>query len=127
MGNLRTLQILEQVLGKSKHNSHTGEVGFHCPFCKHHKRKFNIHIETEKWQCWVCSAKGRTIASLFRKLNVSQEIMNRLSKIVGKVINAANSKNMMIYLCHWNIHHYILPTKIVQNIKTLCTILQKEE
>ena len=92
MGNLRTLQILEQVLGKSKHNSHTGEVGFHCPFCKHHKRKFNIHIETEKWQCWVCSAKGRTIASLFRKLNVSQEIMNRLSKIVGKVINAANSK-----------------------------------
>ena len=48
MGNLRTLQILEQVLGKSKHNSHTGEVGFHCPICKHHKRKFNIHIETEK-------------------------------------------------------------------------------
>jgi len=92
MGNLRTLQILEQVLGKSKHNSHTGEVGFHCPFCKHHKMKFNIHIETEKWQCWVCSAKGRTIASLFRKLNVSQEIMTRLSKIVGKVISTVTSK-----------------------------------
>ncbi len=92
MGNLRTLQILEQVLGKSKHNSHTGEVGFHCPFCKHHKRKFNIHIETEKWQCWVCSAKGRTIASLFRKLKVSQDIMSRLAKIIGKTISSSTTK-----------------------------------
>jgi len=92
MGNLRLIQILEQVLGKSKQNSQTGEVGFYCPFCKHHKMKFNIHIETEKWQCWVCSAKGRTISSLFRKLNVSQEIMNRLSKIIGKVITTISSK-----------------------------------
>lgn len=92
MGNLRTLQILEQVLGKSKHNSHTGEVGFHCPFCKHHKRKFNIHIETEKWQCWVCSAKGRTITSLFRKLKVSQDIMSRLAKIIGKTISSSSTK-----------------------------------
>ena len=92
MGNLRTLQILEQVLGKSKHNSHTGEVGFHCPFCKHHKWKFNIHIETEKWQCWVCSAKGRTITSLFRKLKVSQDIMSRLAKIIGKTISSSSTK-----------------------------------
>jgi len=94
MGNLRKLQILEQVLGKSKHNNHTGEAGFYCPFCKHHKTtKFNIHIETEKWQCWVCSAKGRSIVSLFRKLNVSQDVMARLSKIIGKAITKASSKN----------------------------------
>ena len=48
MGNLRLLQILEQVLGRAKLNDHTGEAGFHCPFCKHHKKKFNIHVPTEK-------------------------------------------------------------------------------
>ena len=93
MGNLRTIQILEQVLGKSKHNNHTGEAGFHCPFCKHHKMKFNIHVETEKWQCWVCSAKGRTIVSLFRKLRVSDDVMARLSKIIGKTIAKSSSKS----------------------------------
>ena len=93
MGNLRALQLLEQVLGKSRHNNHTGEVGFYCPFCKHQKMKFNIHVETEKWQCWVCSAKGRTIVSLFRKLRVSQDVMARLSKIIGKTILNASSKN----------------------------------
>ena len=93
MGNLRALQLLEQVLGKSRHNNHTGEVGFYCPFCKHQKMKFNIHVETEKWQCWVCSAKGRTIVSLFRKLQVSQDIMSRLSNIIGKKILATSSKN----------------------------------
>ena len=93
MGNLRTLQLLEQVLGKSRHNNHTGESGFYCPFCKHQKMKFNIHVETEKWQCWVCSAKGRTIISLFRKLQVSQDVMTRLSSIIGKKILTTSSKN----------------------------------
>ncbi len=92
MANLRIQQILEQVLGQSRVNEHTGEVGFHCPFCKHHKKKFNIHVPTEKWQCWVCSAKGRTISSLFRKLKVSVDILNKLSKITGKKVLIGNSK-----------------------------------
>ena len=86
MSNLRLHQILEQVLGSSKSNSHTGEVGFHCPFCKHHNKKFNIHVPTEKWHCWICSAKGRTIMSLFKKLRVSTDILNKLSKIPAIII-----------------------------------------
>ena len=92
MGNLRIIQILEQVLGRSKTNEQTGEVGFHCPFCKHHKRKFNLNLETEKWHCWVCSVKGRTISSLFKKLNVSREIISRLSKLTGKAIKVDDNK-----------------------------------
>jgi len=92
MGNLRLIQILEQVLGRSKANEQTGEVGFHCPFCKHHKMKFNLHLESEKWHCWVCSVKGRTISSLFKKLRVSADILNRLSKLTGKIIKTDLSK-----------------------------------
>ena len=92
MGKLRLLQILEQVLGLSKVNEHTGEVGFHCPFCKHHKKKFNIHVPTEKWQCWVCGAKGRTIVSLFKKLKVSIDVINRVSKLTGKKVSVDSSK-----------------------------------
>ena len=86
MSNLRLHQILEQVLGSSRSNKHTGEVGFHCPFCKHHNKKFNIHVPTEKWHCWICAAKGRTIMSLFKKLKVSADILNKLSKITGKKV-----------------------------------------
>ena len=92
MANLRIQQLLEQVLGQSRVNEDTGEVGFHCPFCKHHKKKFNIHVPTEKWQCWVCGAKGRTISSLFRKLNVSASILNSLSKLTGKKVLIGSSK-----------------------------------
>jgi DNA primase len=46
------------------------EQAHHCPFCNHHKKKLQINLDTQRWHCWVCDSKGRSIQSLLRKLNV---------------------------------------------------------
>lgn len=52
---------------------------FHCPFCKHHKMKMEVCLEEpNKWNCWVCNAKGRGIYWLFKRMNVGQEILNKI-------------------------------------------------
>ena len=27
---------------------------YHCPSCKHYKRKLEINLHTGKYKCWVC-------------------------------------------------------------------------
>jgi len=81
MDNLKLQRILEATLGSG--NSFSGDnVAFQCPFCHHTKKKLQINLVSHKWHCWVCDAKGRTIYSLIKKLNVSSEIKNSISKIV---------------------------------------------
>ena len=65
----KVLSTLNSVLGsssKGKDDNHK----FHCPFCKHRKKKLEIDLSSQDWHCWVCDAKGRTIPSLFKRLRV---------------------------------------------------------
>lgn len=65
--------FLESLLGVGKKTSRENRA-FYCPKCKHHKRKLEINLITQKWQCWVCgqnnSFRGKTIKSLLHKLEV---------------------------------------------------------
>ena len=93
MNKLRLVQLLESVLLKGNHNQQSNEITFHCPFCKHHKKKLNINLITEKWHCWVCGIGGHRIFRLFTKLKVEKRFFDTLSKITGnKTYSKTDSK-----------------------------------
>lgn len=65
----KVIHILDNALGIGQQLP-SSERAFHCPFCHHHKKKLSVNLTTQKYQCWVCGAKGRSIPSLLRKLDV---------------------------------------------------------
>lgn len=85
MVNYKLLILLEKVLGQGKPTSGTN-YAFFSPFCSHYKPKLEINLETvngsNPWHCWISNEKGKTIRSLFRRLNASREIFEELFKIV---------------------------------------------
>jgi DNA primase len=66
---LKIITILDSALGVGS-SLKGNEQAHHCPFCNHHKKKLQINLDTQRWHCWVCDSKGRSISSLLRKLNV---------------------------------------------------------
>jgi DNA primase len=88
MNKLRLVQLLESVLSKGNHNQQSNEITFHCPFCKHHKKKLNINLISEKWHCWVCGVGGHKIVGLFRKLKLEKRFFTDLSKIIGTTLSS---------------------------------------
>ena len=73
-------ELLSSVLGEYESKS-KGNLAFTCPFCKHYKKKLEIHLDRQQWNCWVCGTKGRSIFSLFKRLNVSKVHFIRLNDI----------------------------------------------
>ena len=79
--------LLDQVLGPGENASKSNRKYF-CPFpgCSSvfkNKKKLEIDIVTNsegqnKWACWVCSSKGLTIRSLFKKIGVPKHIYDSL-------------------------------------------------
>jgi len=83
MNKLRLVQLLESVLLSGSLNDKSSEITFHCPFCKHHKKKLNINLISQKWHCWVCGVGGYTILALFKRLRVEKRFYDVLNKITG--------------------------------------------
>ena len=48
--------ILREVLG-SGYDSRD-ETLYHCPFCRHHKKKLSVNLIKGFFKCWVCDTKG---------------------------------------------------------------------
>jgi hypothetical protein len=59
------LGILKDLFG-SYHRS-SEEHLFHCPKCKHHKRKLSINLDKDAFKCWVCDYRGNSIYRLVRR------------------------------------------------------------
>jgi DNA primase len=86
MKNLKLLQLLESVLGKGKPTS-GDNIAFFSPFVSHYKPKLEINIHTNQagentWHCWISDKKGRSIASLFKQLNLPKERFEQLNRII---------------------------------------------
>ena len=79
---LTIINILDTSLGVGS-SLKGNEQAHHCPFCNHHKKKLQINLDTQRWHCWVCNSKGRSIQSLLRKLNVDIRDLNKLKDIYG--------------------------------------------
>ena len=109
MNKLRLVQLLESVLSNGNLNDKSKEITYQCPFCKHHKKKLNINLISEKWHCWVCGIGGHKISGLFRKLKVEKRFYDLLNKIVGSSINVNTSKNY---------EHLVLPQEFISLSKT---------
>jgi len=77
--------LLDKALNQNGHLRKGGEEStYFCFACHHHKRKMEVNLDSQKWECWVCHAKGRSIRSLFYKLKVRESYFEELYKIVGK-------------------------------------------
>lgn len=69
------LGLLEVNLGPGKKDKDGQNYTFYCPFCKHHKPKLVINVDSGVYNCWTCfpPTKGRNPVSLLKKMAASQE------------------------------------------------------
>ena len=74
-------QLLESILGPSKSARGGDEALFHCPSCKHHKKKLTVNLSTQKFQCWVCNFKGHRAFKLLKIVDSSPKIFDNLKTL----------------------------------------------
>ena len=88
--------MLERALGKC-HRLKNNETSFFCPKCNHHKRKLIINIYSGKGHCWVCNFASHSIPQLFKKLNVSQELIKEAYSLIGSLNTYNFNKKEPLY------------------------------
>lgn len=74
------ISILDETLGVGR-SLRGNEQAHHCPFCNHHKKKLQVNLETQKWHCWVCDAKGKKIYRLLKKAGTNPKKLQRINEI----------------------------------------------
>ena len=74
--------ILKSAFGEARRSK--DELLFYCPFCKHHKQKFSINVDTDKYKCWVCDIKGANIRRVLKKY-VTASVLFEWDKITGRL------------------------------------------
>ena len=90
---LKKLQtLLESLLNRGR-ALQNDEIAFNCVFCHHSKKKLQVNLRTQMWQCWVCGVKGRSIYHLFKKLKASQMHFEKLTQYTGYTPNVVVKKS----------------------------------
>jgi len=79
---MNLISLLSQILGDYKEFG-KGEVYFTCPFCHNHKRKFAVNVLKNAFHCWHCGARGRSLITLFKKLDVSRSQLKELRSLLS--------------------------------------------
>ena len=90
---LKKLQILLESLLSRGRTLQNDEVAFHCTFCHHSKKKLQVNLRTQMWQCWVCGAKGRSLYHLFKKLKASKIHFEKLEGLTGYISRVSVKKD----------------------------------
>jgi DNA primase len=94
------LKLLETVLGGASQKS-KGNYAFHCPFCNHTKKKLEIQPETQYWNCWVCGTKGKSLYTLFKRVNAKEHHFSRLGELLPKVKRIiTDEKSDIVKVCN---------------------------
>lgn len=64
------LGLLEANLGPGKKDKDGKNYTFYCPFCKHHKPKLVVDVESGVYNCWTCypPTKGKNPVFLLKKM-----------------------------------------------------------
>jgi hypothetical protein len=79
---MNLISLLSQILGNYKEFG-KGEVYFTCPFCHHANRKFAVNVIKNVFHCWHCGAKGRSLITLFKRLDVSPSQLKELRSLLS--------------------------------------------
>lgn len=62
------LRYLSSAIGAGYLSKDGVNASFRCPKCQHKdKYKLVVKLDDERWHCWVCGTKGRSISSLLGK------------------------------------------------------------
>lgn len=70
------INFIQSNFGKGLISRDGNDITVSCPFCKDSsKKKLAINLETWKYHCWVCSAKGNTLVSALKKFK-SREVVD---------------------------------------------------
>ncbi len=76
------IEILTHALGACTLDRKGINAAFRCPDCKDSKKqKFIVRIDTGQYHCWVCDARGASIAKVLRKL--SPDVAARWEGVAG--------------------------------------------
>lgn len=87
----RVVASLNKELGASE-KAKDDNYKFHCPFCQHRKKKLEVDISSQKWNCWVCNTKGRSILSLYNRIKVPKES----KELVKSIYTNSTSKSTYV-------------------------------
>jgi DNA primase len=79
---MNKITILKSAFGEARRSK--DELLFYCPFCKHHKQKFSINTDTDKYKCWVCDIRGANIRRVLKKY-VTISVLFEWDKITGRL------------------------------------------
>jgi hypothetical protein len=79
---MNKVEILKIAFGDCKRQK--DELLFFCPFCKHHKNKFSINTDTNKYKCWVCDVRGNNVRRLLKKY-VPTSVLFEWDKLTGRL------------------------------------------
>ena len=76
------IQILMQALGACTLDRKGLNAAFRCPDCGNSKKqKLVVRIDTGQYHCWVCDARGASIAKILRK--ISSDVATRWESVAG--------------------------------------------
>jgi DNA primase len=76
------VEILVRVLGPCQVDRRGINAAFRCPDCGNSKKqKFVVKLDTGQYHCWVCEAKGASVAKILRK--TSPEIAAKWESVTG--------------------------------------------
>lgn len=86
------LDILFELLGPHVHKKGNNNA-YRCPFCLHPKFKMEVNIELGHWHCWVCNSRGKSIYSLFKKMNAAPIYFEKIKPFFKKNILIQSDKD----------------------------------
>jgi len=64
-------RIVTQILGNYWQKG--DEYLYHCPYCKHHKKKMSINFQKNMAKCWTCDVRHKNIYRIVRKFGSYQQ------------------------------------------------------
>ena len=99
MINELLVNLVNSIIGTGKRTSR-GNQAYTCPFCSHHKPKLEINFTENqeginKWACWSCGKKGKSIKSLFNQIKATPGQFQELSKLVKNSNTYHNSTEII--------------------------------
>lgn len=76
------VEILVRALGPCQVDRRGINAAFRCPDCANTKKqKFVVKLDTGQYHCWVCEARGGSVAKVLRK--ISPDVAARWEAIAG--------------------------------------------
>jgi len=64
----KKIRFLSSVFSTYKLYNSSKEFVINCPFCSSKKLKLSINVDSDKWHCWSCQAKGGNLTRVIKKV-----------------------------------------------------------